>query len=97
MNVLEKYSDSDWNFRYNSDEYPGTVAEKPWYNTKAQLPKTLGSYKEYDVNPKIGTNRDAQRFVVEFINGIVKNVYYTDNHYGQISNGNPDFYKIKLK
>lgn len=41
----------------------------------------LIKYREFDINPRNGANRDAERFVV----GSDGSVYYTQSHYSEFS------------
>ncbi len=65
-------------------------------NDPIKLPVKSDSnyWKEYDVNQRpqgSGPIRDTERFVKDQ-NG---ELYYTNNHYGYIKNGQPDFWEIK--
>jgi ribonuclease T1 len=56
---------------------PGYVGGRDFQNRERRLPR--GSYREYDVNPKIrGRGRDAERIVIEQRTG---KTYYTGDHY----------------
>ena len=56
---------------------PGYVGGRDFQNRERRLPR--GSYREYDVNPKIrGRRRDAERIVIEQRTG---KAYYTGDHY----------------
>jgi len=56
---------------------PGYVGGRDFQNRERRLPR--GSYREYDVNPKIrGRGRDAERLVIEQRTG---KAYYTGDHY----------------
>ena len=56
---------------------PGYVGGRDFQNRERRLPR--GSYREYDVNPKIrGRGRDAERIVIEQRSG---KAYYTGDHY----------------
>ncbi|MBH0202259.1 MAG: ribonuclease [Nitrospira sp.] len=56
---------------------PGYVGGRDFQNRERRLPR--GSYREYDVNPKIrGRGRDAERLVIERRTG---KAYYTGDHY----------------
>lgn len=56
---------------------PGYVGGRDFRNRERRLPR--GSYREYDVNPKIrGRGRDAERIVIEQRTG---KAYYTGDHY----------------
>ncbi|MGC4096904.1 MAG: ribonuclease domain-containing protein [Nitrospira sp.] len=56
---------------------PGYVGGRDFQNRERRLPR--GSYREYDVNPKIrGRGRDAERIVIEQRTG---KAYYTGDHY----------------
>jgi ribonuclease T1 len=56
---------------------PGYVGGRNFQNRERRLPR--GSYREYDVNPKIrGRGRDAERIVIEQRTG---KAYYTGDHY----------------
>ena len=56
---------------------PGYVGGRDFQNRERRLPR--GSYREYDVNPKIrGRGRDAERIVIEKWTG---KAYYTGDHY----------------
>ena len=56
---------------------PGYVGGRDFQNRERRLPQ--GSYREYDVNPKIrGRGRDAERIVIEQRSG---KAYYTGDHY----------------
>jgi ribonuclease T1 len=56
---------------------PGYVGGRTFQNRERRLPR--GSYREYDVNPKIrGRSRDAERIVIEQRTG---KAYYTGDHY----------------
>lgn len=91
LEMYQKGKKEPWNWKYKE---LGTKAGGPWENGKGQLPK--GSYREYDVNPKApGHTRDSERFVVDWSSGKPGKVYYTDNHYGDTYNGNPDFFLIQ--
>ena len=61
-----------------------------WDNKNGDLP-TNTTYKEYDLGPKTGKTRGPERFV----RGEDGSLYYTNNHYGQVNNGQPAFYKLK--
>lgn len=55
----------------------GYVGGRDFQNRERRLPR--GSYREYDVNPKIrGRGRDAERIVIERRTG---KAYYTGDHY----------------
>lgn len=55
----------------------GYVGGREFQNRERRLPR--GSYREYDVNPKIrGRGRDAERIVIEQRTG---KAYYTGDHY----------------
>jgi len=56
---------------------PGYVGGRDFQNRERRLPR--GSYREYDVNPKIrGRRRNAERIVIEQRIG---KAYYTGDHY----------------
>lgn len=56
---------------------PGYVGGRDFQNRERRLPR--GSYREYDVNPKLrGRGRDAERIVIERRTG---KAYYTGDHY----------------
>ena len=56
---------------------PGYIGGRDFQNRERRLPR--GSYREYDVNPKIrGRGRDAKRIVIEQGTG---KAYYTGDHY----------------
>src|SRR5262245_25845591 len=56
---------------------PGYIGGREFQNRERRLP--LGSYREYDVNPKKrGRSRDAERIVIEQNTG---RAYYTGDHY----------------
>lgn len=56
---------------------PDTIGGREFHNRERRLPR--GSYREYDVNPKIrGRRRDAKRIVIEQRTG---KAYYTGDHY----------------
>ena len=56
---------------------PGYIGGRDFQNRERRLPR--GSYREYDVNPKIrGRGRDAERIVIERRTG---KAYYTGDHY----------------
>lgn len=56
---------------------PGYIGGRDFQNRERRLPR--GSYREYDVNPKIrGRGRDAERIVIEQQTG---KAYYTRDHY----------------
>ena len=56
---------------------PGYVSGRAFQNRERQLPR--GSYREYDVNPKVrGKDRGAERIVIERRTG---RAYYTPDHY----------------
>lgn len=55
----------------------GYIGGRDFQNRERRLPR--GSYREYDVNPKIrGRGRDAERIVIERRTG---KAYYTGDHY----------------
>lgn len=62
-------------------------------NTEGILPSQsdLNYYREFGVNPRTAAGNDTERFVV----GKSNEVYYTNNHYGQINNGELPFRLIK--
>ncbi|OQW35196.1 MAG: hypothetical protein A4E19_16615 [Nitrospira sp. SG-bin1] len=56
---------------------PGYIGGRDFQNRERRLPR--GSYREYDVNPKIrGRGRDAERIIIEQRTG---KAYYTGDHY----------------
>lgn len=56
---------------------PGYVGGRVFQNRERLLPR--GSYREYDVNPKVrGRDRGAERIVIERRSG---RAYYTPDHY----------------
>ena len=56
---------------------PGYVGGRVFQNRERQLPR--GSYREYDVNPKVrGRDRGPERIVIERRSG---RAYYTPDHY----------------
>ena len=56
---------------------PGYIGGRDFQNRERRLPR--GSYREYDVNPKIrGRRRNAERIVIEHRIG---KAYYTGDHY----------------
>jgi len=69
---------------------PGVANGRIYKNKDNYLP--YGNYKEYDVNSQNKSpNRDAERFVRNTDTG---DIYYSNNHYGQIKNNEPAFSKI---
>jgi len=56
---------------------PGYVGGRAFQNRERRLPR--GSYREYDVNPKVpGRSRGTERIVIEQQTG---KAYYTRDHY----------------
>lgn len=71
--------------------WPGQANGKSWRNDKSELPLDV-RYTEWDVTQSIlGVNRGLERFV----KGSDGSVYYTNNHYGDVPNGQPSFVKIQ--
>ena len=71
----------NWSGNYKG-QAPGVRAGKRYMNRSELLPTIDGSgnritYREFDINPKVGTSRDAERFVV----GSDESVYFIDDHY----------------
>ena len=63
--------------RRNGEPPPGYVGGRTFGNRERRLPR--GSYREYDVNPKVrGKNRGTERIVIEQRTG---KAYYTADHY----------------
>ncbi len=63
--------------RRNGAPPPGYVGGRTFGNRERRLPS--GSYREYDVNPKVpGRNRGTERIVIERRTG---KAYYTADHY----------------
>ena len=63
--------------RRNGEPPPGHVGGRTFGNRERRLPR--GSYREYDVNPKVpGKNRGTERIVIEQRTG---KAYYTADHY----------------
>ncbi len=85
---LENLNKSGWvrNWQYAAN---GKVYE----NSTSILPiKTLGYYKEYDIyQPTSAATRGLERFV----KGADGEIYYTNNHFGDVINGEPIFYKVQ--
>lgn len=61
---------------HNGSPPKGLKGGKTFGNTDGTLPGGI-TYKEYDVNPKTGATRDAERIVI----GSDGSVYYTTDHY----------------
>ena len=63
--------------RRNGEPPSGYVGGRTFGNRERRLPR--GSYREYDVNPKVpGKNRGTERIVIEQRTG---KAYYTADHY----------------
>ena len=63
--------------RRHGEPPPGYVGGRAFQNRERHLPR--GSYREYDVNPKVsGRARGAERIVIERKTG---RAYYTRDHY----------------
>lgn len=63
--------------RRHGEPLPGYVGGRAFQNRERRLPR--GSYREYDVNPKVsGRDRGAERIVIERNTG---RAYYTRDHY----------------
>ena len=75
-----------------SQKVPGTAKGGRYFrNDFSQLPKQAKDYyKEWDINPRGENGRDAFRLVT----GQNGEVYYTDNHYGDLYNGKSAFQKV---
>ncbi len=69
---------------------PGVANGKSYSNNNDILP-TNTNYKEFDVNSNnIRPNRDQERFIL----GDNGSIYYTNNHFGDVLNFEPAFYKL---
>ena len=85
-NVQEAYkgyskTNPSWSGNYKG-QAEGTKAGRIYKNRDLNLPQvdSHGSdiiYKEFDINPKVGKTRDAERFVA----GSDGRIYYTNDHY----------------
>ena len=63
--------------RRHGEAPPGYVGGRAFQNRERRLPR--GSYREYDVNPKVrGRDRGPERIVIERGTG---KAYYTPDHY----------------
>ena len=63
--------------RRHGEAPPGYVGGRAFGNRERRLPR--GSYREYDVNPKVrGRDRGPERIVIERRTG---RAYYTPDHY----------------
>ncbi len=61
---------------HNGDPPPGYVGGSTFGNRERRLPP--GQYREYDVDPRTGGGRNAERLVIERRSG---QAYYTGDHY----------------
>lgn len=77
---------SGW-IRYWQDQANGRV----WRNDYAQLPTSV-TYTEWDI---YRVSSAADRGLERIVKGSNGSLYYTNNHYGKVNNGQPAFVKIQ--
>ncbi|MEK7539077.1 MAG: ribonuclease domain-containing protein [Patescibacteria group bacterium] len=88
---LEVLESGNWTRRF-----PFSRDGEPWrndpINTGVRLLPNNVTYTEWDVYE---ATSDATRGLERFARGSDGSVYYTNNHYGQVPNGEPAFYRVE--